>query len=339
MAAAVKLKTNGFDGNITIYEASNHLGGRVASFPIPEFGREADNSHLMIQANTNLLNYLRALKAEYTVSEFVPALYPQKRKIKGIFRLAMKSIFNTESGVPLSLLCKTLAAALRNPYPLFPNDTLSKTFIKPFEKFAEENNIKIVFNTVCTSFVQENLTLKKADGQDLQIPAGEAKIIFALPPYALNRIIPNFDLEKIKYNPIANVHFLLDESCDLPFNFVGYVGGKADWYKVKGNLLSANISDCKETINADDIFDEAKQIFSLPEKYEKCKCVVEKFATISQDKENLGIRDLCLYGLSDLPAEFAGDWTVKELPCTMEAAVTSGFRAAEKVLKESENAN
>jgi hypothetical protein len=339
MAAAVKLRSLDFKGNITIFEAANHLGGRTSTFVIPEFGTEVDNSHIMIKANESLSEYLHLIKADYRVSEFMPTLYPEKRKITDVFKLAMKSIFNTEKEVPLSLLCKTLIKALKAPYPLFPNDSLSKTLVEPFADFAKENNIKIVTGATCTNFTQEMLTIRLTSGQEQQMPYDNEKIIFALNPASLNRIIPDFDLEKIKFNPIANIHFLLSKDCDLPFNFVGSVGGIADWYKVKANLLSVTVSDCKKDINEDEIFAEAAKIFQLPSQYEKYKCIIDKFATITQDKENLRIRDLCLDNLSDLPAEFVGDWTVKELPCTMEAAVISGFKAANNIWKDIKNGN
>ena len=52
---------------------------------------------------------------------------------------------------------------------------------------------------------------------------------------------------------------------------------------------------------------------------------------MSQDKETLIKRNRILKSLPN-NIIIAGDWTQENLPCTMEAAITSGFKAAQEVL-------
>ncbi len=331
MATAVKLRALGFNGDINVYEAANHLGGRVASFFVPEFNKEIDNSHMMIKANDNLREYLRLINAEQFLFTFKPSLYGEKRKIKDVIKLAIKSVFNTECKVPLSLICSTLLKAVKGPAPLFFNVSQSEVFVRPFEDFARKNNIKIVKSAVCVMFNGVSLAFNK-ETENFSVKTEENKVVFALSPRQLAKILPDTDLKNIKFNKIANIHFLQGKDCN--FNFVGSTNGYGDWYKIKDNLLSVTISDCKDEINTDNIFAEAKKILHLPEKSEKCLVVLDKFATIAQDGNNLRLRNQSLKQLKCLPALFAGDWTVCNLPCTMEAAVFSGFKAAEKIMME-----
>lgn len=331
LSTALKLRTLGFSGEINIYEAANHIGGRCSSFVPPTFGGiKIDNPHMLLKANRNALKYLQNIKGEYRLFEFIPSLNLRGHKPAGIMKLAMKSIFNTDNNVPIHLLCTTLLKALRSPYPLFTTHDLDHTFNELFIVFAKNNNINIYLNSKCLDVIpNKQLVLQN---RTIEI-SKKSFVVLALGPRQISHIIGDMGLETISYNPITNFHFLLDEQ-GTAFDFVGVPNGIADWYRIKGNLLSATISDSKVNFSENDIFSEAAKLFSLQKKYKKWILVVNKFATISQNRSNLRLRDDCLNKLAELPILFAGDWTVKNMPCTIEAAITSGFSAAKGIVME-----
>lgn len=327
MAAAASLRNKGFAGEIFLYEAAKHIGGRCYSFVSPVLGVKIDNgNHMMLKANHNLLTFLEIINssAKKELYPYFPSIKYFSFNIKGLWRLGVVSVLNTEYNKADKILyLKTILKSLRNPYPLFAANTLEDVFAKPFQTFANAQKIKIEYGKKCIGYEEGKLIFAASETES----SAEDKVIWALPQQSLARI---FNLPILPHNPISNIHFLLSPK-ERPFAFVGKINGAAEWFKIKGNILSATIS----AANNPDIFvikEEAKEIFNLNnDDFIANSVICEKRATMSQDKETLIKRNRIL---KSLPKNIiiAGDWTQENLPCTMEAAITSGFKAAQEVL-------
>lgn len=324
MATAAALRSSGFSEEIRIYEASNHLGGRCYSFLSPKLGQKIDNgTHMMLKANQNLRSFLEIIEAEKNLVS--GRLKTNTFNLKALWRLAVVSVLNTEyTQANKILFLKTICKALRNPHALFVKNTLEETFVLPFISFAQKNNIRIEYAHNCVGYENGRLLFTQTFAD---IASGDM-VIWALPQRALARI---FKLPLLPHNPITNVHFLLSPK-ERPFAFVGQTKGAADWFKIRGNLLSVTIS-AKDRADIPTIKAEACRIFPLQSTDFLAHTVIrENRATISQDQGTLLTRDEII---KSLPADMiiAGDWTQQNLPCTIEAAITSGFKAAQKAMK------
>lgn len=324
MAAAANLKSKGFDGKINLYEASNHIGGRCYSFISPYLNVKIDNgTHMMLKANYNLLAFLKIINSTKELYPFFPKIKNSSYNLKKLWNLGVVSALNTKYvNADKLLFLKTILKALQNPHPLFVKNTLEDLLVIPFNNFAKTHNIQIKYGKKCLGYEPKKLIFSDTM---LELTTKDV-VIFALPQRSFARI---FNLPILPHNPITNVHFLL-KTKNNSFNFVGQTNGLTEWFKVKENILSATIS-ATNTKDINTVKNEAKKIFNLNDSdFIAHTIICEKMATISQDKETILKRNKIL---ELLPHDIiiAGDWTQQDLPCTMEAAVTSGFNAVKRI--------
>ncbi len=328
MAAAAALRADGFADDITIYEASFHLGGRGGSNFIPSFTRYVDDNHMMIRANKNVLKFLDIIGAKDRICAAGFKLSFKEKSFCKLWELAIESVLNTSAKTAANgLFFRTLLKALKAPFPLMVKESFDDTFILPFLGFAKLHRISVKYGMKCDGFIDdEELSFC---GKKVNLKAGD-KVIFALPYFAMKRLFP--DLPVLSYNTISNIHFLLSNPQKTPV-FCGVVGGVGHWYKVRGDVMSVTISNCKKVDAeiAQKVWNEAKGVLSIKGSYLKTAVINQKRATILQTPENLAARDKALQMLEANGIIHAGDWTVKSLPCTLEATALSGFKAAGKV--------
>ena len=328
MVAAAALRAEGFADDIVIYEASFHLGGRGSSNFIPSFTRYVDDNHMMVRANKSILRFLDIIGARDRVCATNIKLYFKKKHFCKLWELAVESVLNTPvKTMAKGLFFRTLLAALKAPFPLMAKESFDDTFIKPFFAFAKRHKILVKYGMKCDGFVigkelsfcDKKISLKAKD-----------KVIFALPYFAMKRIFP--DIPMLSCNTVSNIHFLLSDKQKKPI-FCGVVGGLGHWYKVRGDVMSVTISNCPkaDAETAHKIWNEAKDVLPLKCSYLKMVVINQKRATILQTPENLAARNKALEMLGKGGVICAGDWTVKNLPCTLEAAALSGFNAAKKI--------
>ena len=328
MAAAAALRADGFADDIIIYEASFHLGGRGSSVFIPSFTRYIDDNHMIIKANKSVLKFLNIIDAKDRVCAADFKLSFKDKRFCKLWELAVESVLNTPvKTMAKGLFCKTLLAALKAPFPLMVKKSFDDAFIKPFFAFAERHKILVKYGMKCDGFVAGKELIFRDKKVNLNT---EDEVIFALPYVAMKRLFP--EIPALAYNTVSNIHFLLSDEQKNSV-FCGVIGGVGHWYKVKGDMMSVTISNCPK---ADDeivrkIWDEAKNVLSLKGSYLKTAVINQKRATILQTPENLAARNKALQLLDAKGITYAGDWTVKSLPCTLEAAALSGFKAAKTI--------
>jgi len=328
IVAAAALRAEGFADDIIIYEATFHLGGRGSSNFIPSFTRYVDDNHMMVRANKSILRFLNIIGAGDRVCAAGLSLSFKDKRFCKLWGLAAESVMNTPvKTMAKGLFFKTLLAALKAPFPLMVKKNFDDTFVSPFLDFAKRHKISVEYGMKCNGFIAG----KELSFCDKKINLrNEDKVIFALPYFAMGKLFT--DIPTLSYNTVSNIHFLLPNKQEKPV-FCGVVGGMGHWYKVRDDVVSVTISNCPkaDAETARKIWNEAKDVLSLKGSYLKMAVINQKRATILQTPKNLSARNKALQTLEANGIIFAGDWTVKNLPCTLEAAALSGFKAAKKV--------
>jgi len=165
------------------------------------------------------------------------------------------------------------------------------------------------------------------------------KVILAIPPNVITRLLPCFQTPK-KENAIVNVHFLLEDKPNLPNNspFVGIIGGQSHWLFKHKDIYSVTISAANEFAKKSDkeiskiIWKEVAQV--IGDENRECplyRIIREKRATFAQTSAENQLRPDSQTQWKNL--FLAGDWTNTSLPATIESAVVSGQKVAEIVHK------
>lgn len=159
------------------------------------------------------------------------------------------------------------------------------------------------------------------------------RVILAVPPAQAARLLPG--LPDLPTQPIANVHFRLPHRPAWG-NPVGLTGRLSQWLSVRGDVASVTISaagavmDWPAAALAAAVWADIAPLVGggvLP----PWRVIRDAAATLRHDPATLAARPGPLAGPAGVI--LAGDWTASPWPCTIEAAVRSGQRAARLALK------
>jgi hypothetical protein len=171
-------------------------------------------------------------------------------------------------------------------------------------------------------------------GDQVVTLAPEDQVILALPPWEVARLLPEVPVPD-RHAPILNVHFT--HETDGPVRFIGLLGGLAQWVLVRPEGVSVTVSAADDSVGLSDeeaaarIWPEVREAalrFALPgdwpEAPPRARAVRERRAT---PRHGTGPRPkpkrMPLANVA-----LAGDWTLPELPATIESAIRSGEAAA-----------
>jgi hypothetical protein len=166
----------------------------------------------------------------------------------------------------------------------------------------------------------------------------EDQVLLALPPWEAARILPEVPVPET-HAPILNVHFA--QETEGPVRFIGLLGGLAQWVLVRPGGVSVTVSAADASVGLSDadaaarIWPEVREAalrFALPGEWPvappPARAVRERRATPRHTTAprprptRMALANLAL----------AGDWTLPDLPATIEAAVRSGEAAAAALL-------
>ena len=164
--------------------------------------------------------------------------------------------------------------------------------------------------------------------------ASEDRVMLALPPWEAVRLLPCLPAPD-RHAPILNLHFARES--DGPPRFLGLLGGLAQWVLVRPKGISVTVSAADGSVGLSDaeaaalIWPEvrlAASRFGLPGEWPadppRARAIRERRAT---PRHGIGARPMpARMPLAN--CAIAGDWTLPELPATIEAAVVSGEAAA-----------
>jgi hypothetical protein len=176
-------------------------------------------------------------------------------------------------------------------------------------------------------------------GEDRVTLRPEDEVLLALPPWETARLLPAVPAPD-RHAPILNLHYA--HATDGPVRFIGLLGGLAQWVLVRPEGVAITVSAADEPVSLSEevaavrIWPEVREAalrFGLPGDWPvappPARAVRERRATPR-------------HGLAPRPrpprrplanVALAGDWTMPDLPATIEAAVRSGEAAAEALMR------
>lgn len=173
--------------------------------------------------------------------------------------------------------------------------------------------------------------------ETVTLPPEEA-VLLAVPPWEAARLLPELPAPQL-HAPILNLHFA--HATEGPMRFIGLLGGFSQWVLVRPGGVSVTVSAADEAVGLSEeeatarIWPELREAalrFELPGDWPvappPARAVRERRAT---PRHSAGPRP-CPPRRPLANLAVAGDWTLPELPATIEAAIRSGEAAAAALL-------
>ncbi len=225
--------------------------------------------------------------------------------------------------------------------PLVPREGLSETLVDPAlaKLRASGHELRLASRLRAVGFEGDRVASLDFDGRTEPLGANEA-VILAVPAPVAPRLMPEL-VAPDEFRAIVNAHYRIALRGDVPW-FVGLVGGVAEWVFRKRDVLSVTVSAADRLIDlpAEDLaallWRDVAAAFDLAlEPVPPCQIVKEKRATFAATPAQLARRPDAATRWSNLV--LAGDWTDTGLPATIEGAIRSGFKAANRLLGAHQN--
>ncbi|MBX7146766.1 MAG: hydroxysqualene dehydroxylase HpnE [Alphaproteobacteria bacterium] len=231
--------------------------------------------------------------------------------------------------------------------PFLAYQGLSHALIEPALKFLKNKNIPIHYHASLKRIESRNTKISDLYFGNEQITlAQDDKVIFALPPFALTKIIPALDVPK-EYRSIINIHMILPKPLNNvgEVKIIGLINSYSQWVFCRHNILSITISAADSLLNLSDdelstlVWPEMKKTLNVEFQYilpadfiPTIRIIREKRATFLQTPLNISKRPNPSIFLSN--TFLAGDWINTQLPATIEGAVYSGVLAVQELCKK-----
>ncbi|MHA1114022.1 MAG: hydroxysqualene dehydroxylase HpnE [Alphaproteobacteria bacterium] len=217
---------------------------------------------------------------------------------------------------------------------------LSQAFVDPALARLRGLGVEVRFRRRLAALDRDDHLVRElrfADGE--RIATAGSAVLLALPARDAGALAPDIDPPRATH-AIVNGHFRLPEGARLPEpGFLGIVGGMAQWLFWRDGVVSATVSAADALLDrprdslATALWSDAARALDLPPTLPPAwRILKERNATVAQTPENLARRNGPATKLANL--SLAGDWTDPVLPATIEAALTSGSRAAARIARE-----
>lgn len=228
----------------------------------------------------------------------------------------------------------------RNTALVIPKMDLNAAYVYFARDFIEKNGGRI-------SLSEKVKTVELKNGKAVSILTDKRQIadfdsvVLAVPSFSVNRILENasvIDADALVYSPILTLHLWLKSN---PFTerIYGLIKSDIHWLFNHGSHVSLVISSANEFLNenkeevTERLLTELQNYFPVfyRDLVVHTRLLIEKRAAFVEtlDTERIRKKFAFCYGNVVL----AGDWTNTKLPATVEGAVKSGVKAAEKILK------
>ena len=292
---------------------------------------------------TNAFSYLSArhlLKAspEAVVTDLLDAGSVLYRRLWQPMAIAA---LNTEAELGSArmfgdILQETLGAGGQDCVPMIPREGLSESMIDPALARLRSKGVDIRIGSRLRGigFDSDRVASLDFDGATEAVEANDA-IVLAVPSAVAPRLVPDLTAPD-EYRAIVNAHYRIAMRGDAPW-FVGIIGGTAEWVFRKPDILSVTVSAADRLVDrsaeelAPLLWRDVAAAFGLPEDpMPVWQIVKEKRATFAATPDQIKRRPGTATRWPNLV--LAGDWTDTGLPATIEGAIRSGFKAADRLL-------
>lgn len=256
------------------------------------------------------------------------------------------SVFNTDiKCVPVKTLRLVLKELFLNGQKGFqfivPKVPLSKLFVEPAVNYLNNNCSNTCLSEKVESISIENNSVRSVLTNKRIIKDFDV-IVFAIPTYALRKIINQESINQVEYSPIISAHFKLNKNI-FTSNYYALINSPIHWIFNKGSYISITTSAADSLINLPEekissiYIEEICKYFPEFDKefIVSSQIIKEKRATFILSEEFETIRTKNTLGINN--AFLAGDWTDTRLPSTIEGAIKSGKLTAEKIISSFKN--
>ncbi len=207
--------------------------------------------------------------------------------------------------------------------PMVPRDGLSESFVDPALAWLTAHGAIIRLGTRIGALSD---LAQNGDG-----------IVVATPAPVAAGLLPGL-ITPDAFEAILNVHFQVNADT-TEANFIGLLGGTAEWIFLKPGIVSTTISagndraDLTGDALAQQVWSDVHRALNLSGPMPRYRIVREKRATFAatpaQDRRRPAART------ADARVVLAGDWTATGLPATIEGAIRSGRTAAKTLCQTS----
>jgi hypothetical protein len=170
-------------------------------------------------------------------------------------------------------------------------------------------------------------------GEDELAIGDSDRVILAVPPVVAADLVPGLTTPS-QFRAIVNAHYRIAPPAGLA-SIIGIVNGTVEWLFSFPDRLSVTISaadrllDVSRETLAQTIWSEVAAVAGLPKALPPWQIVRERRATFAATPAEDAKRPPARTAWRNLV--LAGDWTQTGLPATIEGAIRSGNRAADKV--------
>ncbi len=212
--------------------------------------------------------------------------------------------------------------------------SLSACFIDPALARLRQSGIAVRFGTRlrAVDHAGERITKLHFGGAQIVVRPSD-RVILALAPWDLAHCLPDL-VPELAASAIVNLHAVLPTSlAPREPRLLGLVGGTAEWLVVRGNVVSATVSAADHLAACDPSTiaallwrDVARALDLTTDAPRRLRIVKDRRATPLQTPAFERHRPGVATRFRNL--DLAGDWVEPGLPCTLEAAIASGRRAA-----------
>ncbi len=252
------------------------------------------------------------------------------------------AVMNTPSdvaaaGVFRRVLARTLWRGQAASQPFLARNGLSETFVQPALAALAAAGAQLRLHHPLRRLVRDAGGAAAElvfDDRTIRLAAKD-QVVIAVPWAVAASLLPG--LPELPASPIVNAHFRLaaDPARYPSGGFLGLLGGTAQWLFLRDGILSVTVSAAAALAErpADEVaarlWADAVKALGLQGDPLATRVIKEKRATLFHSAEVEALRPAPEVGPNMV---LAGDWTATGLPCTLEGALQSGRRAAERLL-------
>jgi squalene-associated FAD-dependent desaturase len=291
--------------------------------------------------NTSLLDYLKLLPlviggSDRPLREVLDRDSELYRRLLDPLMVAALNI-DTPSGsskLAAQVARETLMRGGEACRPLVFEAGLSVAFVDPALAYLKAQGAAIRFEHELegVSVAGDGANAMRFNDGEVALGADDA-VLLAVPAYAAATLVPGLEAPD-QFRAIINVHYDLAPPDGSPF-MTGVINRNVEWIFAFRHRISATISHADRLLTqprqelAETVWREITDILGMNASLPKWQLVRERRATFAATPEQNSRRPGPQTRWNNL--FLAGDWTDTGLPSTIEGAIRSGERAAERL--------